>query len=288
MKENIYPSNSSDDPLIQGFALAPLEVVKLKINGVCLNSCCFCHFHNDRQILSHYDVVRFFQALKREDYRLIVINGGEPTLHPEFLKISDFLRDHFKGRKKLQLGTNLRIFEKMNRKRHLLLQTMLVTYDRISVGCDLEHRNIDILEYLAPVILANGLELSITTISGYYDSSLLSRLEQMARMQKVTLRISPINHIGQGEPIRTVKTLCALRRNALLINCDGKAYFCFEQEFAEPAFQLSEIEHLDLEGLVYNNIPMRPYNFCSYCLRYIPESLATQGLSDNEVTLESS
>ena len=44
---------------------------------------------------------------------------------------------------------------------------ILKTFDRIEVGCDDEHRNIELLEYFTPIITKAGLMLTVKVLREY-------------------------------------------------------------------------------------------------------------------------
>ncbi len=246
----------------------PVKVIKFKINGICLNNCSFCIFHENKSRLSGGDVERIFNPIQGSNISLIVINGGEPTLHPEFEKISDFLRSKFKGKIKLQIGTNLRLFERMNPHKKRIYESMVSTYDRISIGCDGEHKNIDIVEKIIPDLRRKNLEVSITTVEGYSEDSLLSRLKLLSERYSARLRVSPVNHFPKGDHENSRMKLCTLRRDTALIDCDGGVYFCSYQELEKPIFNIHAVPDSELNDRLFKYIPPEAYKYCVNCNRY--------------------
>jgi GTP 3',8-cyclase len=249
----------------------PVKVIKLKINGICLNSCSFCMFHENKSRLSLGDVERVFNQIQSLNIPLIVINGGEPTLHPEFEAISKFLRSRFKGKIKLQIGTNLRLFENRSPRLNNIYEAMVSTYDRISIGCDAEHKNIDIVEKTVPDLRNRGLEVSITTVEGYSDNSLLERLELLSEKYSARVRVSQVNHFSQDNNEKSLNHLCMLRRDTALIDCDGAVYFCSYQELEKQVFNIHSVPDCELNDRLFNYVPKELYKYCVDCHRYVSE-----------------
>ena len=67
------------------------RILYFNINFVCNNSCIFCFSHNtffDNSYLIHKnDIIEILMKYKVSSNDRIIINGGEPTLHPELLEI---------------------------------------------------------------------------------------------------------------------------------------------------------------------------------------------------------
>ena len=84
------------------------STIKIKINNNCINKCSFCVFHQSNDRLSLNNIKRFLGLIDNLKYYRIVINGGEPTIHPDYLQIIEFLK-YYKEKKKvrLELGTNM-------------------------------------------------------------------------------------------------------------------------------------------------------------------------------------
>lgn len=83
-----------------------VNAVKFKINGRCINKCRFCPFHNDPHQLEVRDIAHFFDIAGNKPFKRLVVNGGEPTIHPRFSDICIYLRKHCQDQI-ISLGTNL-------------------------------------------------------------------------------------------------------------------------------------------------------------------------------------
>lgn len=72
------------------------RVFYFNINYKCNNNCVFCFSHHVGYDLSEIEAEELFDRLKKmqaDDKDLVVINGGEPTLHRDFQKILDRLNE---------------------------------------------------------------------------------------------------------------------------------------------------------------------------------------------------
>ena len=135
------------------------SVLKMKINGRCVNNCVFCLFHKDSNRLEVQDIANFFNKLTKPRFRRTDINGGEPTIHPHFLEICALLRQRFGGKIPLRLGINLIPLARRRDRSSTFakrFEAVLDTFDVILVGCDDEHHNIEYLEELGPEIIQAG------------------------------------------------------------------------------------------------------------------------------------
>jgi len=153
--------------------------MKIKINGVCVNSCAFCPFHGDPRRLEVNDIANFFDMIEKPKFCSIDINGGEPTIHPHFPQICAFLKERFKGRVILTLGTNLIPISWSRGRYPEIYQRVLETYDVVAVGCDDEHKNIHLLERMAPQIISAGLRLNVNVVKAYCSDATRQRILAM-------------------------------------------------------------------------------------------------------------
>ncbi|MFH0725646.1 MAG: hypothetical protein V2B19_04725 [Pseudomonadota bacterium] len=249
------------------------SVIKIKINGQCVNSCAFCKFHNDRRRLEAGDLAGFFDKISFSRYKRIDINGGEPTLHPHFSEICDFLKKRFKGKQVLYLGTNLIPLARRAsgsaafKERY---RNVLDTFDVISVGCDDEHHNIDALEALGPEIIQSGHLLYVNVVTAYCSPGTKKRILSLQQRLGMRVSFSDVHHFYAGRQMHDDRSLpCNRRVKELLINCNGDAFFCFHQELEEPIFNLHTVTPAELNHFLNDYIP-EPYHYCGCCPCYRP------------------
>jgi len=260
------------------------STIKLKINGRCVNHCVFCLFHDDPSLLEVADLEAFFNAIEGHRVRTIVINGGEPTIHPRFLDICAFLSDRFKGKAQLVLGTNLLTLGESSERRRLVVRTIFETYDHLQVGCDDEHRNVAALERWAPRIVNEGLTLTVNILRDYCGAETWERIHAACVLPGVDVTVSELHHVYDGRTVRNRPTRpCRRRLRDLLLNCNGDAFFCFLQEFEEPLFNLftagpERIRHRLRAG----SLPL--FKYCAVCPVYQPETLV-QDLTERAAML---
>ena len=249
------------------------SVIKLKINGVCVNKCVFCPFHSDHRRLEPEDLCYFFDMITKPNYHWIVINGGEPTIHPRFLEICDFLKERFKGKTFLALGTNLIPLVRPFGRYPKIYRTILDTYERIEVGCDDEHKNIDILERLVPEIIQSGLRLDVNVMSQYCSARTKRRILTLQDKFNFNISFSGLHHYYKDKPaVNDVSIPCRRRTQSFMLNCNGDGFFCFHQEMEQPLFNLFTATR-DKFNYYLNEYNPEPYHFCACCERYRPEKL---------------
>jgi len=247
------------------------SVIKIKINGLCVNKCSFCMFHSDPRRLEVADLERFFDMLDQPGYRRIDINGGEPSMHPGFAEVCAFLRTRRTGGVRLYLGTNLIPFARNSEKYRRRWQAALDTYDIVSVGCDDEHGNIEHLENLGPEIVQSGRLLFVNVMEDHCSPETRQRVVALKERLGMRVTYSSVHHYPQaGRAQSNRQAPCRRRTKELLLNCDGNAYFCFHQEFARPLFNLHTVTRQDLNYYL-NEYDPPPYEFCAQCPLYSPE-----------------
>jgi len=251
-----------------------LEKIKFKINNTCMNECSFCQFNNNPEKLYVKDLNDFFNKISKNNFikfRRIIINGGEPTIHPEFLDISKYLKDRFEGNKIIQLGSNLKLFEISNKNTQKRLEAIFETYQKVSIGCDDEHQNIDIVEKLIPEFYRRRIKININSINGYYSNKTMHRLLNLKKKYGVNLMFSPLAHYWEDKPFLGNPGLCRDRRRDFLVNCNGDAFFCYQQELMKPVFNIHCIDQKVLNYYLFEYIPSKKYNFCMNCEKFIKD-----------------
>ncbi len=249
-----------------------VETVKFKINGQCINKCRFCPFHDDPSLLEVTDIARFFDMLGKKTFKSLVINGGEPTIHPRFSDICAYLKDNCKDGMFLSLGTNLIPFG-LSRGRYAgLKETVFETFHRLEVGCDDEHRNIDFLERFTPEIVGAGIELDVNVMPEYCSKETKGRILALKDLYGLKVTFSELHHYYESRPIINDASIpCTKRAKKLLINCNGDAFFCYHQEMERPSFNLFAVNKEQLLYFIEKYDPPR-YRFCDCCPRYTSES----------------
>ena len=246
-------------------------IIKIKINGLCTNRCVFCPFHSDPEKLEVEDLVRFFDMIEKPTYRRIDINGGEPTLHPRFLEICDFLRDRFKGRIALHLGTNLIPIARKDARWSRVREEVLRTFDMISVGCDDEHKNIQYLEEFAPMIVHSGIRLAVNVMTEYCSEEIMDRIAALKQAVGFRVSYSDVHHYYENRSIvNTAMIPCRRQAHEFMLNSNGEGVFCFHQEFEEPLFNLHTVQKHELNYFLSEYVP-DPYRFCGACSLYSPK-----------------
>jgi len=252
-----------------------IKVIKVKINGRCVNKCSFCQFHSDPHLLEVKDIAYLFGMIGNLQFKTIYINGGEPTIHPRFKDICCYLKEQFKGRYHLDLGTNL-IPLAWSKGRYIgMRELVLETFDRISVGCDDEHRNIHLLERFAPEIVDKGIKLFVNVMPDYCSEETKQRILAVKDKYDIKVKFSELHHYYQQLPkINDVSKPCQYRTKELLIDCNGDAFFCFDQEMDSPLFNLFTVTEKELQFYL-NEYDPKPYRFCECCVRYCPEPSMT-------------
>lgn len=243
------------------------STIKIKINGICNNNCSFCNFNNDKSRLEVKDLNYFFNSIINIDFYRIVINGGEPTLHPNFQEISEYLIDRFKGKVSLELGTNM-IPLSFKSRRDKLINIILKTYDKIAIGCDDEHNNIHMIEKYLPQFLNQGIDATINIVTPFCSDSTKKRIEKFGMKYDLRIRYSEEMHnYKKLELLNNVKVPCLFKTRDFLLNCNGDTFFCHEQEHEVPLFNLHSSISDDIKYYITDFEPNN-YKFCSYCKKY--------------------
>jgi hypothetical protein len=233
-----------------------------------VNKCVFCPFHADSRRLEPKDLAYFFDMIETPNFHWIVVSGGEPTIHPHFLEICDFLKERFKGRILLALGTNLIPLSRPFGRYPKIYRTVLEIFDRIEVGCDDEHKNIEILETLAPEIIGSGLALDVNVVAQYCSHSTKHRILSLQKRLKFNISFSDVHHCYRPLPfVNDISPPCRRLVQYFLLNCNGDGFFCFLQEMEKPLFNLFSVTQEDLNYYLNEHIP-EPYRFCVSCPGY--------------------
>lgn len=248
-----------------------IETIKFKINGRCVNKCSFCPFHSDPNLLEVRDIAHFFDLAGTKRPFNLVVNGGEPTLHPQFFDICSYLKEQHRGRMLLSLGTNLIPFSWTRGRYAGLRMAVYDTFHRIEVGCDDEHRNIEHLERFAPEIVESGIILDINVMADFCSEVTKRRILALKERYGLMVTFSDVHHFYESRPtINDTSRPCKNLAHELMINCNGDAFFCFHQEMEKSLFNLNTVTREDLLFYLEEHDPQM-YRFCACCPRYVPE-----------------
>ncbi|MFE5257691.1 radical SAM protein [Streptomyces coelicoflavus] len=214
-----------------------LKTAKIQITPKCNRHCDFCIFADGGQGVN-MPVETFRTVLDRLDqvpFRQLHINGGEPTVHREFVELSALARERFPDRT-MMLGTNAVTLVRNTR----LLDATLAHYDQILIGCDDEHGNYDEVLAMVPVLRSAGKTVVVNSVLEAVDPTWLAR-----------------HHIDVGQPANELRGLCDRYVDPhLMLEDDGSCYRCFnamakydgkfgvwDDDFAERVFGTPYLAH---------------------------------------------
>jgi hypothetical protein len=256
---------------VSQFFAARALTLKIKINGRCVNKCAFCPFHDDPHLLEVKALAQFFDFVGKHRFLAIVINGGEPTIHPRFVEICDYLKDRFNNESLLVLGTNLIPLASRSQRYRRIYEQILRTYDCIEVGCDDEHKNIHLVERFVPEILEGGLKVTINAVADYCSEATRERILAVKDRFGVKVVFSKVHHYYESlETINKITLPCTKQFRDLLLNCNGDVFFCYHQEMENPLFNLFTVTREEFHHHVYKQ-KLAPYRFCGCCPVYVPQ-----------------
>lgn len=256
----------------------PLSTVKVKINGRCMNSCRFCTFHGRSETLEVEHLERVLAALPEGWTGQVLVNGGEPTLHPRFVEMAERLGTLRPGCR-VGVGTNLRLFERGTEGPHRTSRieacwdALLRCFDLVQVGCDDEHRNIDVVERLVPLLRHNGIDVYLNCMAEFASERTRTRLRALDATTGSSTRLCSVTpRTRSATPVASADegALCVKRGRELLVDCDGAIYFCFNQELEVPVANLHRTGDTALRALARTYVPPAPFRACSSCSRFVP------------------
>ncbi|MEU3783419.1 radical SAM protein [Streptomyces sp900129855] len=224
-----------------------LKTAKIKITTKCNRHCDFCIFADGGQGVN-MPVETFRTVLDRLDqvpFRQLHINGGEPTVHREFVELSALARERFPDRT-MVLGTNAVTLARNTR----LLDATLAHYDQVLIGCDDEHGNYDEVLATVPVLRSAGKTVVVNSVLEAVDPAWLTRLADLCQEHGAIQVTNHVHHIDVGQPTNELRGLCDRYVDQhLMIEVDGSCYRCFnamakydsefgvwDDDFAEKVF----------------------------------------------------
>lgn len=259
-----------------------LKTIKFKINGICMNKCRFCIFHDNPARLDYRDMDKVMGVFPRDWRGQILINGGEPVLHPDIADISARLASNH-TRQRRGIGTNLLYFKNRNAARQSLFTHILACFDLFQIGCDDEHKNIDVVERIVPEIIAAGKEVYINCLLEYCSKDTRARLEKLDQQHGSVTRFvhaKDYTALARMHLDRNLDTLerapCSRRYKEVLIDCDGKIFFCFNQEFADSSGNIHDMTNNALRQVLFEDEIKYPFRACKSCQFY------KSGLADGD------
>lgn len=240
-----------------------LRTAKVKITTKCNRDCDFCIFSARNQgINMPLDTfTKILDRLALIPFQQLHINGGEPTVHKQFIELSDLARQRL-PHAVMVLGTNAIT---LARNRRLMAAT-LRCYDQILIGSDDEHRNYDALAAAVPILRAAGKTVVVNTVLEATDTERLAWLGRLCADHGAIHVTNHIHHIEAGQPHVELRGLCHRYRDQhLMIEPDGSCYRCF-----------NAMSRIDSEFSVWDDDfadqvfaeRTRHYRFCGRCHEY--------------------
>ncbi|MGH3564896.1 MAG: radical SAM protein [Pseudonocardia sp.] len=240
-----------------------LTTAKIKITTKCNRDCNFCIFaaRNEGVNMPMDTVHAILDRLATIPYQQLHINGGEPTVHRDFVRISEAAREAAAGRV-MVLGTNA-ITIARNRR---LYDAVLAYYDQVLIGSDDEHHNDEHVARVVPLLRAAGKTVVVNSVLEGISPDRLRRLADLCEEHGAIHVTNHVHHIDVGQPDNALRGLC--HRNLdqhLMIAEDGRCYRCFnamagvDSEFNiwDPDFAKKVFAERD-----------RHYRFCLKCHEY--------------------
>ncbi|WP_432824751.1 radical SAM protein [Dactylosporangium sp. CA-092794] len=202
-----------------------LTTAKIKITTKCNRDCDFCIFaaRNQGANMTRATFQAILDKLATIPYHQLHINGGEPTVHKDFVTFSHDARAAAAGRLTV-LGTNA-ITIARNRR---LLNTVVACYDQVLIGCDDEHHNYEHVAQVVPVLTAHGTTVVVNSVLEAIAGERLRWLADLCQAHGAIHVTNHVHHIDVGQPSNTLRGLCHRNRDRhLMIQEDGSCYRCF-------------------------------------------------------------
>ena len=241
------------------------ESFDIKITNRCNRNCTFCVFNNNDTDMSFEKFKNIINIISKLDFDKLHINGGEPLINREFKDMIKYAKEVFPD-KKIVLGSNLVAME----KNPDLLEFAKNNFDEICVGCDSEHKNIEILEKLVPELKKDSnVQIIVNTLLEYCDFSLMNRLEKLKKECNIILVTNHVYHKISGPHINDLKEgLCTQGgEKVIMIQENGDVYRCFNCCIPDD----KEMNIYDSDFLEKINIERnKHYKFCGWCKKYEP------------------
>jgi cyclic pyranopterin phosphate synthase len=240
-----------------------LTTAKIKITTKCNRDCDFCifAFRNQGVNMTAGTFRAILDRLQTIPYRQLHINGGEPTVHRDFLAFSHDARAAAAGRV-MVLGTNA-ITIARNRR---LLDTVLACYDQVLIGCDDEHRNYEQVACVVPVLRAHDKTVVVNSVLEGIPAARVRWLADLCQAYGAVHVTNHVHHIDVGQPVNELHGLCHRYRDRhLMIAEDGSCYRCFNAMAAvDSEFSVWDDDFADKVFAERRS----HYQFCLKCHEY--------------------
>ena len=241
------------------------DIVKIKITNRCNRNCSFCVFNNNDKDLSISEFQNMLDIVKNIDFEKLHINGGEPLINKDFEKMIIYAKAKFPD-KKMVLGSNL-VALNNNPK---LLDFVKNNFDEICVGCDTEHKNLEIKKKVIPLLKKDSdIQIIVNTLLEYTNHNLTNDLNELKNKYNLILVTNHVYHKISGKAINNLANgLCKQRgQNVIMIQENGDVYRCFNCCIPED----KEMNIYDADFIErINQIRKKHYIFCGWCKNYEP------------------
>jgi cyclic pyranopterin phosphate synthase len=251
-----------------------LTTAKIKITTKCNRDCDFCIFaaRNEGVNMTRETFDAILDRLASIPYRQLHINGGEPTVHKDFVAFSRAAKAATRGRV-MVLGTNVITVARNTRLREVVLEC----YDQILIGCDDEHQNYPHVAAAVPLLRAAGKTVVVNSVVEGISPERLTWLTELCAEHGAIHVTNHVHHIDVGQPPNDLRGLCDRYLDQhLMIAEDGSCYRCFnamsqvDSEFSvwDPDFA----EKVFADRATH-------YRFCGKCHEYRAPSTTKAGPS---------
>lgn len=241
------------------------DIVKIKITNRCNRNCSFCVFNNNDKDLSFDEFKNMLEIVKNLDFDKFHINGGEPLVNKDFELMIKYAKYVFPD-KKFVLGSNLVALNNSPE----LIKFIKNNFDEICVGCDTEHKNIEILKKLIPILKTDSdVQIIVNTLIEYCNSSLMNELIDLKNKYDIILVTNHVYHKIEGKAINNLsRGLCKQRgQKVIMIQENGDVYRCFNCCIPDD----KEMNVYDSDFIKKINVERKKnYKFCGWCKNYEP------------------
>lgn len=239
------------------------DIFKVKITEKCNRDCSFCVFHDTTNEMKVDTFKEIVEKSKMLDFDTFHINGGEPLTHPDFIEITNYIKECYPD-KKLVLGTNGILFGKEE-----ICECIIKNYDEICIGCDDEHENIESLEKYLPNMIENSkLLFIINSINQYTSDDIKIRLEHLKEKypNRIILVKNDVHHLETDYKPHKLTKLCNQGgKRVIMIDEHGNGYRCFNCKVPDDI----EFNIFDEDVINKLNKPReKHYKYCPFCTLY--------------------
>lgn len=241
------------------------DIVKIKITNRCNRRCSFCVFNEKSNLstdLSFDDFKFIVNRIKELDFDKIHINGGEPTIHRDFIKMIEYVKTEIPN-KIMVLGTNCIEMSKDLE----LLEFVKRNFDEVCIGCDDEHRNIEQVKFCIEE-LKKGINkvVVINSLRNYLSPEVEEQIKKVSKKYGCIYVENDEYHNRKGKPVNKLNGLCNQNgKRVLMIQENGNCYRCFNCCVPEDC----EFNIFDDNFFECVNVQRKKhYKFCGWCTNY--------------------